>query len=52
MRMRWETLAGPDTIFVDDAQTVEMRVRRIEVLIEREGVIGIEPPKIKVTPLF
>ncbi len=52
MRVRRETLASPDAIFVDDAQAVEMRVRRIEVLIEREGVISIKPPKIKVTARF
>src|SRR6267154_5855436 len=52
MRVRRETLAGPDSIFVDDAQAVEMRVRRVEVLIEREGVIGFKPPKIKVAARF
>src|SRR5205807_8812717 len=48
MRVRGETLCGRDSIFVDHAQRAEMHMRRIEILIEREGVISVEPSKIEV----
>jgi len=39
-------------IFVDDAQAAPVRVRRIVILIEREGVIGVQPPKIKMAAIL
>ena len=39
-------------ILVDDAQTAKVYVRGIVILIEREGVISVQPPKIKVAAIF
>src|SRR5712692_3648059 len=52
MRVRGKTLTGRDPVFVDDAQTAPVHVRRIVILIERESVIRIEPPMIKVAAIF
>src|SRR5713226_4333957 len=52
MRMRRKTLTRCDPVFVDDAQTAPVHVRRIVISIEREGVIRIEPPVIKVAAIF
>ncbi len=48
MRVRGKSLTRRDAIFVDDAETAPVHVRRIVILIEREGVISIQPPEIKV----
>jgi hypothetical protein len=39
-------------ILIDDAQTAKVHVRRIVVLVEREAVIGIQPPKIEVPAIL
>src|SRR5207237_10296037 len=52
MRVRGKTLCGRDAIFIDDPQRAEVHVRRIEILIERESVISVEPTKIKVAAFF
>lgn len=43
VRMHPEAHLGRDKIFVDDAQGTEMSVRRVIVIGEAEGVVGIEP---------
>src|SRR2546430_12336023 len=48
MRVRRKSLARLYAIFIDNAQAAKMHVRRIVILIERKGVIRIQPAKIKV----
>jgi hypothetical protein len=50
--MRGKPFARLHAILVDDSQTAKVRVRRIVILIEREGVEGIQPPEIKVAAIF
>jgi hypothetical protein len=50
--VRAEALAGRDAILVDDAQRSELDVLRIEVVRERERVIGLEPAVVGIATLF
>jgi hypothetical protein len=46
-----EALARLDSVFVHDAERLEVRVPRIVVVAERKGVIRVEPTVIEVTSL-
>ncbi len=50
VRMQAKTHFGRDPVFVDHAQGAEMRVRRIVIIGEAEGVVGVEPAVIGVAP--
>jgi len=43
---------GGDKIFIDHAETTKAHVTWIVVLIEREGVIGIQPTMVEVASLI
>src|ERR1700730_8247679 len=51
MGMSWETAAGRDPIFVDDAQRAETHPLGIGVVIEAEGVAGLQPAVIAAATL-
>src|SRR6266487_3094015 len=52
MRMRGKSFTWQHAILVHHTQTAKVHVRRIVILIEREGVISIQPPQIKVAAIF
>ena len=52
VRVRGKTFSGSHAIFIDDPQSAKVRVCRIVILIERKGVIRVEPTIIQVTTIF
>jgi hypothetical protein len=52
MRVGGKSMTRLDAILVDDAQTAKVRVRRIVILVKRESVISIQPPKIEVPAIL
>src|SRR5260370_34099746 len=48
MRVRGKTMGRLDAVLVDDPQAAKALVPRTVILIERERMIGIRPPKVYV----
>ena len=48
MRMRSETTASGDFIIIDDAQSAIAHLFWVVIVREREGVVSVQPPVIRV----
>src|SRR5436305_5369588 len=52
MTVRGKAVSSLHAVFVDDAQTAKGHEARIVILVEREGVIGVEPAEVEMAALF
>ena len=43
MWVRWEAARGRDAVFVQDAEGAELRIARVVVRGEGEGVVAVQP---------